>query len=75
LDGAVINKSDSSYNQTQAIKNYTEPVYVHYLLSEDMVSIKGRFTCLVRDSYGNTDQKTILINGKNECFLSNEILL
>ena len=64
-DGMVINKSDSSYNQTQVITNYTTPTYVHSLSSEDMFDTKGRFTCLVRDSEGNTDQKTIMINSKS----------
>ena len=66
-DGKVINKNDSNYNQTQVITNYTAPTYVHSLSSEDMVDTKGRFSCVVRDSEGNTDRKTIMINSKSNC--------
>ena len=64
-DGRVIEKNDYSFNQSQVISNYTAPTYVLSLSSEDMAVMQGRFTCLVTDSNGNTDRKTIMINSKN----------
>ena len=73
-DGMVIDNNDSNYNQTQAITNYTTPTYVQYLFSEDMANIIGRFTCVVRDSEGNTDRKTAMINSKENNFI-NELII
>ena len=64
-DGKVIKNSNYTFNQSQVISNYTAPTFVHALSSEDVVVMQGRFTCLVTDSDGNTDCKTIMINSKN----------
>jgi len=60
----VIDKNNANYHQTQAITDYTTATYVQTLSSEDMTNTVGRFTCLVRDSEGNNDRKTIMINSK-----------
>ena len=68
-DGIVIEKNSYNFNQSELISNYTAPTYVHSLSREDVVEMEGRFTCLVTDSDGNTDRKTIMINStKIRCF-------
>ena len=55
---------DSSvYNQTQTITDAVMGTYLHTLTGQDLSDFVGTFTCRVRDGAGNTDRRTLAING------------
>ena len=64
-DGRVIDKDSSKYNQTQIITDGSSVTYQHTLSSERKTSFEGRFTCLVRDVYGNSESRMLMLNSKS----------
>ena len=51
------------YSQTQTITDALMGTYQHTLTGQDLSDFVGTFTCRVRDGAGNTDTRTLAING------------
>ena len=48
----------SEFSQTQTITDTLSATYQHSLSSEDMANFVGTFSCQVRDTEGNMDQRS-----------------
>ena len=51
------------FSQTQTITDVVMGTYQHTLTGQDLSDFVGTFTCRVRDGAGNTDTRTLAING------------
>lgn len=63
-DGHIIGKDNPQYNESQEIINAAIASYQHNLSSDTKENFEGRYTCEVKDVYGNLDSRTIMINSK-----------
>jgi hypothetical protein len=54
------------FNQTQTLTDTVSATYQH-TLSSDVAEFVGSFTCEVRDAAGNTDSRTLNVNGECNC--------
>ena len=59
-------RGDSSvFSQTLIITDAVMGTYQHTLTGQDLSDFVGTFTCRVRDGAGNTDTRTLAINGNH----------
>ena len=61
-DGAEVG---AEFTQTQSLLDPVAAVYQHTLSSNTLALLVGDFTCVVRDTAGNIDSRTLHVNGKN----------
>ena len=52
------------FTQTQTLTDTVSATYQHTLSSDSVAEFVGSFTCEVRDAAGNTDSRTLNINGE-----------
>ena len=54
----------SQFIQTQTLMDTISATYQHTLSGDGIAERVGNFTCEVRDTAGNTDSRTLVINGR-----------
>jgi len=64
INGMTIERNNSNYIQTQVITNYTTSTYRQSLSARVDIVLKGRITCIVEDSEGYSESKTVLLNSE-----------
>ncbi len=65
-DGTVFSTvGDTEFRQEQTITNEVTTTYQHTLISGDIVSLVGSFTCTVGDTDGNSVSRTRRLNGSD----------
>ena len=52
------------FNQTLTLTDTVSANYKHTLSSGNVAEFVGSFACEVRDAAGNTDSRTIILNGE-----------
>ena len=60
-DGTVIERNSPEFVQTQRIVDREEVTYEHKLRGSS--SFLGSFTCIVRDGYGRSAERSLTLNG------------
>ncbi len=68
-DGSEVRGDSSIFSHTQIVINALSAIYQNTLYIRDPSHLVGSFTCRVEDVSGNTDEKTLIINGIKKIIL------
>ena len=60
-DGIIVN--NETFSHSQSIRNTTSATYEHNLKAPNYSDFVGNFTCIVKDTDGNSNEKTMELKG------------